>query len=96
MTSKLQNALIILGILAIGGIGYYLYTQNGDISLKNSAVNNQAAAETASFLQRLNELKTMELEGLILNDPRFTSLVDSSEIVIPAPVGRTNPFAANN
>jgi len=96
MTSTIQNALIILGITAIAGVGFYLYTQNGDISLRNNEVNNQAAAETANFLQRLNDLKVITLEGVILNDPRFASLVDTSSDVRPIPQGRENPFAPHN
>jgi hypothetical protein len=96
MTPKIQNVFIIIGIIAIAGIGYYLYTQNGGISLNNEAVDNQAAAETAVFLQKLNELKRIELKGSILNDERFITLVDSSEVVVPVPVGRSNPFTESN
>jgi len=96
MNSKLQNALIILGIVAIAGIGYYLYTQKSNVSLNNTLVNNQAAAETAEFLQRLNDLKVITLDGVIFTDERFMTLVDTSDIVIPVPVGRENPFATHN
>jgi len=96
MNSKLQNAFIIIGIIAIAGVGYYLFTQNGDISLDNAEVDNQAAAETTVFLQKLNELKSIKLEGTILNDARFISLIDSSEVVVPLPVGRDNPFMESN
>lgn len=92
MTSKLQNSLIVLGIVAIAGLGYYLYKQNGDVSLQNSIVNNQAAVETAEFLQRLNELKKIKLDGAIFSDERFMSLVDSSQAITPKSIGRENPF----
>jgi len=96
MTSTLQNTFVIIGIIAIAGIGYYLYTENGDVSLQNTEVDNQAAAETAVFLQKLNELKSIKLEGAILRDDRFVSLLDLSDIVVPVPVGRDNPFAERN
>lgn len=96
MVSKLQNLFILLGLIAVGGVGYYLYTQNGDISLNNSKIDNQVAAETSDFLHRLNELKVIKLDGAILNDTRFTSLVDSSSIVAPSPVGREDPFIETN
>jgi len=96
MTSKLQNAFSIIGIIVIAGIGYYLFVQDGAISLNNLHVDNQAAAETAQFLQRLNELKTIKLEGTILSDQRFISLVDSEQIVVPVQVGRDNPFTPSN
>jgi len=92
MNSKLQNIFIVIGIIAIGGIGYYLFVQDGDISLKNAEIDNQVAAETAVFLQKLNELKGMKLQGDIFNDERFMSLVNWTTTVVPVPVGRANPF----
>ena len=96
MTTRLQNAFIILGIVAIAGLGYYLYLQKDEVSLNNSLVDNQAAAETAEFLQRLNDLKVIKLEGAVFSDTRFTSLQNFSESVVPVPVGRTNPFTTHN
>jgi hypothetical protein len=96
MTPRLQNALIFLGIISIAGLGYYLYVQKDGSSLNNSLVDNQAAAETAEFLQRLNDLKTIKLEGKIFKDDRFTSLQDLSQPVVPVPMGRTNPFTSDN
>jgi hypothetical protein len=96
MNSTLQNILIILGIVAIGALGYYLFIQNNDISLQNSEIDNQAAVETSVFLQRLNELKLVRFDGAIFADARFMSLVDSTEIVVPVPVGRSNPFIESN
>ena len=93
MNSKIQNLLILLGIVALVGLGYYLVTQNADSSLKNSAVDNRGAVETAQFLQKLNELTEIKLNGDIFGDPRFTTLVDNSEPVLEVPKGRANPFA---
>lgn len=96
MTQKLQNILVILGIVAVAGIGYYLFIENGDISLKNNLVDNQAAAETTQFLRKLNELKLIKLDGTIFSDHRFASLVDSTQPVLPVAQGRKNPFAEPN
>lgn len=96
MNSTLQNIFIIGGIIAIGFLGYYLFVQNGDISLQNEEIDNQASAETFVFLQSLNELKRIEFEGAIFVDERFVSLVDSAEVVVPVPVGRNNPFTESN
>ncbi len=96
MNSTLQNIFIILGIIAIGALGYYLFIQNNDISLQNAEIDNQAAAETSVFLQRLNELKLVRFDGVIFTDERFISLVDSTEVVVPVPTGRSNPFAESN
>lgn len=96
MSSTVQNIIIILGIILIASLGYYLYTQSDSISLQNGQVNNQAAAETSQFLARLNELKSITLKADIFSDPRFQSLEDSSKVVVPVPVGRSNPFTPTN
>jgi len=96
MNSKIQNGLVITGLLLIAAVGYYLYTQKSEVSLNNSLVDNQAAAETAEFLQRLNELKVIKLDGAVFSDPRFSSLHAPAQVTVPVPVGRANPFLESN
>jgi len=96
MTSKLQNTLVIIGLIAVAAMGYYLFIQNGSIALDNNAVDNQVAVETGQFLQKLNELKLIKLDGTIFADPRFISLIDSSVPVVPVEQGRVNPFVKPN
>ena len=96
MTGKLQNTLVLLGIIAIAAAGYYLFVQNGSITLNNQSVDNQASADTAQFLRKLNELKVIKLDGSIFSDSRFISLVDYSEVVVPVSQGRANPFVNPN
>ncbi len=96
MSSLLQNTIVIGGILILGGFGYYLYTQNTGLDVSNGTINSQVAAETADFLQRLNELKAIELNGDIFSDPRFLSLRQYSSPVAPEAVGGGNPFDLNN
>lgn len=99
MSSTLQNILVLLGVVLIAGLGYYLFAQNSDLDTSganNRAVTSQATVETEAFLRRLNELKGIELDGSILNDSRFTSLIDFSTEVQSMPVGRGNPFQLSN
>lgn len=93
MSSLIQNSVIVLGLLAIVGLGYYLYAQNSSSTLdQNTRVSNQVAIETAEFLRRLNELKAMELGTEIFSDPRFASLEYTTTPPPSEPVGRVNPF----
>lgn len=94
MTSKLQNLIIILGFLIVAGLGYYLYVQNsnGSLRLSNKSISTQAAAESAEFLQKLNSLKEVSLDGSLFSDSRFQSLVNNRRPVIQENVGRPNPF----
>ncbi len=87
---------MILGIVLIAGLGYYLYIQEGSTALSTSSANDrtQIALESAVLLQRLNEIKSITLEGDLFSNQQFQSLVDFTEPIIPQPVGRPNPFAA--
>lgn len=96
MSSMLQNLIAILGIVIIGGVGYYLYVSNSSLNSTTVSTANEASIQAAQFLSRLNELKTLTLDDGIFNDPRFRSLVDSRADVMPVPIGRPNPFAVSN
>ena len=89
-----KNLIIFLGLILLLALGYYLFVINGDSSLEtnNAIVVNRAEAETREFLQRLNELKIIELDTAVLSDPRFSSLVEYSTPVPAVLVGRENPF----
>ncbi len=95
MSSRVQNLLMILGIVLIAALGYYLMTQRSATGLQGSMPNSQIAAESSTFLRRLNDLKSITLDGSVFSNPRFRILVDFSEPITPEPVGRTNPFTTN-
>ena len=95
MTPRVQNLLVILGIVLIAALGYYLYTQNAATTLVVGTVDNQVAVETGMFLERLNALKEVSFDTSIFTDPRFSALVDFSQPVTSQPVWRQNPFVTN-
>ncbi len=86
---------MILGIILIAALGYYLMTQRSSSNLQGSVPNNQIAAESSTFLRRLNDLKSITLDDSVFSNPRFDALVDFSEPISPEPVGRINPFTTN-
>ncbi len=92
MTARIQNLLILVGIVLIGGLGYYLYTTNSESLLQESATDNQAAAESAMLVRRLNLIKDVSFEATLFSDPAFTSLVDFSEPINQTSYGKLNPF----
>ncbi len=94
MSSSIQNIIVVVGLVLVLGFGYYLYSANKNSLLSGgtSVVSNQVAIESADFLKRLEELKTLKLDGAIFSDPRFKSLVDRSHPVSQQVVGRDNPF----
>lgn len=95
MSSNLQNLLAILGIIVIGGVGYYLYVQDG-LVVSATPASQEASILAAEFLGRLNELKTLKLDDSIFNDPRFRGLHDIRAQVTAVPIGRENPFTTSN
>lgn len=94
MSSRLQNLIVIVGLVLISFLGYYLYTQNKASSLdsSNESINTKAALESADFLRKLNELKSLSLDDSILTDPKFQSFVDNRTPLIQKEIGRDNPF----
>ncbi len=96
MSAFLQNTLIVGGLILVGLAGYYLYVQNATIEVQDDPLSMQIQLETAEFLRKLNELKAIELNGDLFNDPRFASLVNFTVPVLPEPFGTTNPFNSQN
>ncbi len=96
MISQFQNLFILIGIIALAGLGYYLFIQKDAVTLNNEQIDNQISIDTSEFLHRLNHLKTIQLDGAILKDNRFLTLIDFSDDVAPVPIGRSNPFVHNN
>ncbi len=95
MSSRIQNLLMILGIVLITALGYYLYIQSSSAALEVGVERDQIAFESAVILRNLNEIKTVSLEGTLFSNSRFTSLVDFTEPINPQSVGRSNPFSGN-
>ncbi len=95
MSSRVQNLLMLLGIVLIVVLGYYLYTQSNATELQVGTERQQVALESAVILRNLNKIKTVNLEGEIFSNPRFTNLVDFTEPINPQSVGRSNPFTVN-
>jgi len=93
----IKNIIVVLGLILLLAAGYYLFVINDSgLEAGNQVVLNQAEAETRELLQRLNELKAIELDTAIFSDDRFTSRVDVVPVLTPQQVGRDNPFLPVN
>ncbi|MCA9361359.1 hypothetical protein KC845_02255 [Candidatus Kaiserbacteria bacterium] len=97
MSSTLQNLVALLGIIVLGAIGYYFYSQQDSVLTGTSVSGtSQASIEAAEFLSRLGELKAIELDDSLFNDARFRSLKEVRKQIVPVPIGRQNPFDVTN
>jgi len=89
----IKNIIIVCGLLLLIGFGYYLIVlEDQNIQSRNQQVITNAQVEAQEFLQRLQNIQSIELDTDILTDPRFTNRVDYTTPVPAVPVGRDNPF----
>lgn len=95
MSSFIKNGLTIIGLLIVGGLGYYLFVLNSGSDLDFDGVSgiNEAQLASETFLRELNEIQTFELSDELFVDSRFRSFVDFTLPVPEQPIGRVNPFA---
>lgn len=95
MTPLVKNGLTLIGLIIVGGLGYYLFVLRSgfDVSLDAEGGLSQAQLASEQFLRELNQIKNIELSDELFLDQRFRSLVDFTQPVSEQPVGRENPFA---
>jgi len=98
MTSIIKNIIVIGGLLALAGIGYYLFVIQGDSTLNSggSLEAGSAEIETQAFLNRLEDLQNINISTSLFQDARFRSLTDFSTVINRVPSGRDNPFVEGN
>ena len=90
-----QNHLPLRPRLArqcLGGPLYFLYVRPLSVEDSNAAVQLEITYKADRFVQRLGELKQIELSGDILADRRFSSLTTYTKPVQVEPIGKENPF----
>ncbi len=93
--AKNKVTLIAVAIAVVLGGGWFLFfyepTVPKDIATGSST---QAAQASARFIELLNRLDEIDLEGdTVLTDPRLDTLIDFAREPSPEPVGKPNPFA---
>ncbi|MEK7606351.1 MAG: hypothetical protein AAB458_02040 [Patescibacteria group bacterium] len=91
---KYKKLLILAGIVAVGFVGYALFSGNElPEGLTSESVYDIPAEEGGDLLAILEELRTINLDTSILQDTTFLTLEDFSVTLTAEPVGRPNPFA---
>ncbi len=90
------NTKIILGVLALGillaAIYFLFFNTSGDTSAISTTGAPASAAEV-TFLDLASKVDPINFDTSIFTDPRFTSLVDIHQAIVPDTAGRTDPFA---
>ena len=92
MSQTLQNLLILLAILVVGGLGWYMYSQQNQQGLVlNGASSIQADIQL--YRQQQNTLRQLQMDTSLLSEANFRSLQSVSEPIPQFRQGRSNPFS---
>lgn len=88
-----KNLLTILSaaIVLFGGAYYFFFfTDTGEDTILSAGA--PASEAEVSFITLIGQLGPIEFDTRILDEPRFTSLVDIRTTIIDEPRGRPDPF----
>ena len=92
--AKYKNIFLIGVIVVLAFIGFTVFTrEDDDAALTSTTQEASALIAGRELLAILIELKAIDLDDSIFEDPVFRSLEDFSQELIPQPTGRRNPFA---
>jgi hypothetical protein len=91
-----KSTLIILIVLVVGA-GIYFYTMGDRVPAGSSLLQGNSATlpdnVAAEVLALLNQIKSLEIDPTVFDEPVYQTLVDYSVPIPPQNVGRVNPFA---
>ena len=94
MSALIRNILLALGLAGIVWFGYSVFidTPGSGAPTADTPGQHSVARDASELLIRLNQVKKVNLEGKVMTDARFQSLVDFRQSIVDEPVGRKNPF----
>lgn len=93
MNPLIKNLGLALVVALLLWAGYSFFKGEDEMLVTRDVALNEAVLDGQEFLSRLRELESITLDGAILEDPRFQSLIDFTVIPESEEVGRENPFA---
>jgi hypothetical protein len=92
--SKLITIGAVIIVILAGYLGWQWYGASSDVGSVLTSSGDSASSEQAQeLINFITELKTIRIETGIFTNPAFLSLVDSTVVIAPQPIGRKNPFA---
>ena len=81
---------VAAALVLAGGFYYFFMAGSSDETVLPSGA--PASQAEISFITLVSQLGPVAFDTSILNNPRFTRLVDIHTAVLPEPQGRTDPF----
>lgn len=94
MMGALKNIIILAGLLALAGLGYYLFVLERGAVIEDEVAVSQSEIEAQDFLRRIADIESITLSTAVLTDNRFRSLRNFGSEVDSVSVGRSNPFVS--
>ena len=91
--SKNTTILIASGIVVLGLVAYFLWMRPASEDAISVGAAGAANEAQATFLTLAAQLDPVGFDSKILEDPRFTKLVDIKTVIMPELSGRPDPFA---
>ncbi len=92
-----QNKLATLGLVVIiAAVSWYGLSGSGSApqdALVTETFSTPESEADRDLVATLLQLRAVNLDGAILDDPAFQSLKDFGSQIVSEPVGRENPFA---
>lgn len=89
--NKSTGVLIILALLVLGAAAYLMFGTDGAPGVTGETPAATGAEQT--FLSLAARIDPVEFDTGILEDPRFTALVDIRTAITAESSGRIDPFA---
>ena len=93
MSNLLRNIILALGLALIVWLGYTVFFDGSEDLVIAENGTSDAAQQGQEFLALVQQVRAVQLNGAVLTDGRFKSLVDLREEIREEPFGRTNPFS---
>ncbi|PCI30052.1 hypothetical protein COB52_01930 [Candidatus Kaiserbacteria bacterium] len=97
-TLKQNKIILVILIVIIAALGWFGLSGNQTTSslLTNDSRSSGNVVVDQDILRLLLDMRSIQLDSSIFENPAFGKLQDFGKQIIPEPVGRDNPFLPSN
>lgn len=95
MMTLIKNNLLIIVLVAVAIMFFAWFGMSDTVSNSNLLVAERSediSAADQEILKLLLDMRSIQLDSGIFENPAFSSLRDFGKNIVPEPVGRENPF----
>ncbi len=90
-----KNIMLLIALVVVAIAGYFIFAGGDEAPPSLVEVQTGASGDIGQeIVIELNRLKALQnINTDIFRNPAFASLIDRTQVVVPQPIGRSNPFA---